>query len=154
AIIRTACCALLDDAREVEGRVGVALEVAPAIVRAAEACFEQQPVRDRGGPGSLWYAQRLGLADANGFRRNTRRIGDARGRTRAGAADNLLVPETAQFVARRDLPGHAAVDVFPRAVRVLGLRRVRRIQPRVRVARVQVGIHTGSDTRTALLPPA
>src|SRR6185436_16038202 len=118
--------------------------------RGAEAGVEEQPARRRRRPRQLRDAQRLVLAQAAGFRRDARGVGDAVRRAFARAADDLLVPEAADLVPRRDLPGDADVAVLPGAVRELRTRGIGRVRPLRGIARVVVVEDVRDDLRAAL----
>ena len=85
----------------------------------------------------------------------------ASGDTRAGSvmpvrhpvalpADPLLVPERADLVARRRLPGDAPAHVLPGPVGVRRLAQVRRVDPLRRIAGIQVVVDVRDHSRAAL----
>src|SRR5262249_15449658 len=134
---RAAVGALFGDANQIARRIWFALEVANAEIGAAKAGFEEQPAPQRRGPGDLRHVQGT-PAHAAGLGRDTRALGQAWSRARARAAQRLRVPEGGDFVAGRHLPRHASADVLEDAIRVLPAAVIGRIQPRRRIAGVQV----------------
>src|SRR6185436_14343499 len=126
AVAGAAAGALLFDANQTARRIRLAFEVADAELRAAEARFEQDAIGQRRRPRRLRDVQRA-AEHADRFRRNASRLGQPWRRTRARAAERLLVPEHADLVARRGLPGQPQAGVLEGAIGVLETVRVRLI---------------------------
>src|SRR4029077_564549 len=92
---------LFDDADEIAGWIGFALEVCPAEMRARVTGVDEPSIRQGGRPRCLRHPQRA-PEDADRFRRHAWRI-DTGGRgAGAGSTERLLIPEDADLVA----PGH------------------------------------------------
>src|SRR5262249_3395545 len=90
--------------------------------------------------------------NATGFWRHARGIRDTGRQSRAGPAVCLLVPESADLVAGRRLPGETHADVLRLPVVVGLVVQIRVVQPLGRVAGVQGVVDVRSLPRTALCP--
>ena len=129
-----------------------ALEIAPSVIRAPEACLQQQPVGERRRPRHLRHSKRQRLVRAVRFRRDDRWRRDPDRVSVALPAHPLLVPERADLVALAGLPGQASADVLPRAVGESLLVQIRRVEPFVGIARVQVDELIDVRSRASLRP--
>ena len=148
AVCRAAARALLGHANQIARGVRRALEVAHAEEGAAESRLEQQPVRHRRRPRRLSDVQRPS-EDADGFRRHRCGLGVAGSGAGTLPAQGLRVPEDADLVARRQLPGDPGADVLERPVRVLRPVAVGRVEPLGRPAGVQVVVHVAAHLGAA-----
>src|SRR5690349_636526 len=105
--------ALLDNTDEIERRIRLPLEIADAKRRPAEGGIEEQAVADGREPARLGQDERA-AEDPDGLGRDERRVGTARRRTGALAAQRLIVDVQPDLVARRHLPGDARAGILER----------------------------------------
>src|SRR5262249_5265189 len=111
AVGRAAARALFDDPNQIAGGIRFALEVSPAEMRAAVAGVDEQPIRQGTRPRGLRDAHRT-PEYAHRFGRHTWGIDTGGRRARAGSTERLLIPQEADLVARRHLPGDACARVL------------------------------------------